>query len=236
MPIKKWFIGKIATPIKPKTLQAEEVNSKEVILAQNIMRLSFQFSQGNPKIQVPLIQFMLNFYKIEISDFQKNIEPVGYIKTVLKNLKLNKSHHLGAVYDYEELSIANDITKHEQKTEKDLVETFTKFLIEIDLKYLNSKEGRPGRDNSAVGNNTLSDRFCSFFVNYIIRDEGSGLKGFDDLLLKVRNKIYNNSLASRVNNVYLGILELVKIYNFRHPETPVTKEELQRLGVNIEFE
>lgn len=207
-----------------------------------ILNISFMLSQGDPIFQSSLLLEIRNYYgpQLKISEDQKRQLDL-YIFNVLEKLRKNKFHeNVESVYeensDNSKKEVLNDTEDLPSDHLEILEESFTpefgndtldllKSFVSIDLTRMQERQNRNPEND---GNNSLGDRYMSFFVNYVIRGQKTGNAGFDNLMKRFKEKIPEYCLHSGESNKN-NFNELIEFYNSKHPNTTVTKEEIDKI-------
>lgn len=104
------------------------------------------------------------------------------------------------------------------------------IILHDDIEFTLNRDGRPNRLDQNDGTNTLKDKYFSFFVNYVIRDENTGDESFNNLFTQCR-KYLKFFLKININRKNLNLL--IQHYNITHPNTKVSESELEKLGVYL---
>lgn len=128
---------------------------------------------------------------------------------------------LGGDFEYRQYHIVNGRKVYGVIKPNDLDDKFNSSwmldsIILWDIEFLMNRGGRQNRKNENSGDNSIKDKYMSLFVNFILKEEKTNIKAFDDMFQKLRN-YYKNSQLHRLDR----IKTLLEFYNLHHPESMV---------------
>ncbi len=224
----------------PKTNPASKIESTERQLTSKEVAMlvwrSFKFSQGDSDLQLLLLRSAKDYYgnqesfSLDEADFRLK-ELIGEDSFKLAN----KNNHIRVEVSTLKAEFSNFInyfkalTSKPTKTIENLTDfDFLQMFIDRDRRFLLPISGRPNRDSLKIGDNSLADRYFSFFVHHILRNNTSGEKAFDVLFTNWRNNM--KEYISK-GDILRSVSDIVERYNDNHPDTPVTKDELAKIGI-----
>jgi hypothetical protein len=207
-----------------------------------ILTVSFMLSQGDPIYQSSLLLEIRNYYgpQPEISDDQKKQLDM-HIFNVLGKLRKHKFHeNVESIYEenydkskYETMNDVEDLPSDHLEILEDIFTPevggdtldLLKSFVSIDLTRMKARQNRNPEND---GNNSLGDRYMSFFVNHVMRGHKTGDAGFDNLMKRFRETLPEYCLSSGEINKN-NFDELIEFYNSKHPKTIVTEEEIDKI-------
>lgn len=128
---------------------------------------------------------------------------------------------LGDDFEYRQYHTVNGKTVFGVVRPNDLGDKFNSSwmldsIILWDIEFLINRGGRQNRKDKNSGDNSIKDKYMSVFVNFVLREEKTNIKAFDDMFKKLRS-YYKNSHLHKLAH----IKTLLKFYNFHHPESAV---------------